>query len=617
MPGIFGFIDRKFPQGSEEILKRMASALDTGPVASVEFYQEGDFGIGRSNLGSINPEKQPLWNKERTVCIVMEGELYDSQALKNDLIDRGYQFLLNNDPELILNLYQEFGLDFVIRLNGNFILAIWEPLLHKLSIINDRLGLIPLYYSYEGGGLVFATGVRCLLVDPTLSRCVDHTAIAEFLTFDHVLHDRTLLQSVRLMPQGSVMTFVRDEFQIQRYYPIRFSNPYSLVDEFEYMEEYDRLLRQAIRRQVIGDHPSGLLLSGGLDSRLLLAYLCDETNKQTFHSFTWGIPGCDDARSAHELASKTCVQHKFFELKSNWLLENARTAVQLTDGMGNLVNLHALATTGDEAQLVKILYKGFLGDAMMGFALRPYFWANYDTPTGIQAHLKAHSEQGVLMYTPQEHKDIFSEEFLRALGTTVMEDYEAGMFDAGTDSLADQRVYFDYRQRVPRMTLRGVEVVRSKMDVRLPFADNDLVEFSLRLPPGLRYERRLQRNTFIRYFPELAQTPSPDTGLPMMMCARDVYLRGMQLIRWHLRARGFGRLAGPEKRPYKDYNLWFGTVLKNWVEETLLSSKSLNRGYLKPEFIQKIVKEHMTGTNHAVRLGALMSLELWHQIYLD
>jgi len=221
------------------------------------------------------------------------------------------------------------------------------------------------------------------------------------------------------------------------------------------------------------------------------------------------------------------------------------------------------------------------------------------------------------MYPLQEYEDLFSDEFLRELGTSVMDDYQAGMFDAGTESLADQRVYFDFRQRVPRMTLRGVEVVRSKMDVRLPFADNDLVEFSLQLPPGLRYERRLQRNTFIRKFPKLAQIPSADTGLPMMMCAREVYLRGLQLTRWHLRARGLGRLAGPDKRPYKDYNLWFGTVLRNWVEETLLNTKSLNRGYFRPEFIRKIVSEHMTGTNHAVRIGALLSLELWHQIYLD
>jgi len=386
MPGIFGFVDRKFPQGGEEILKRMASALDADPVASVDLYQEDDIGIGRSNLGCINPEKQPLWNEARTACIVMEGELYDSQGLRDDLIGRGVHFVQNNDPELILHLYQEYGLDFITRLNGNFILAIWEPLNHKLSIINDRLGLFPLYYSHHDGGLIFATGVRCLLCDPTLSHRVDPTAIAEFLTFDHVLHDRTLLQSVRLMPQGSVITFDHHELQIRRYYPIRFDNPYSLVDEFEYMEEYDRLLRQAIRRQVVGDHPSGLLLSGGLDSRLLLAYLCDETSKSTFHSFTWGIPGCDDARFARELASKTCVQHKFFELKSDWLYEKARTAVQLTDGMGNLVNLHALATAGEEEQEVKILYKGFMGDAMMGSGEPPVRrgfpgWRPWNRPT--------------------------------------------------------------------------------------------------------------------------------------------------------------------------------------------------------------------------------------------
>jgi asparagine synthase (glutamine-hydrolysing) len=101
------------------------------------------------------------------------------------------------------------------------------------------------------------------------------------------------------------------------------------------------------------------------------------------------------------------------------------------------------------------------------------------------------------------------------------------------------------------------------------------------------------------------------------MCARDTLLRGKEVVRWHLEARGLGRLMGPGRRPYKDYNLWFRTVLRNWVEETLLSPRALERGYFNPDYVRVIVSEHMAGANYAVRIGALMSIELWHRMYVD
>jgi asparagine synthase (glutamine-hydrolysing) len=617
MPGIVGFIDRQPAGGSEQLVRQMATALEPADGYCVDLYHEAEIGLGRVSLDYVNSGPQPVWNAAKTCCILMEGELFDTQPLKQDLIGRGHQFHTGNDPELILNLYQEFGTEFASRLNGAFILAIWDRATKQLSIINDRLGLHPLYYSHGKEGLYFGSGVRALLVNPSLPRRIDYTAIAEFLTFDHVLQDRTYLEDVRLMPQGSIMTFSDHGLSIQRYYEIHYANPYALHDEVEYMDEYNRLLAQAIARQTWDDLPAGIFLSGGLDSRQLLAYLCNAANKSTFYSFTWGIPNCDDARAARELAAKTCVRHKFFELKPDWLLDKAEEGVRITDGMANLINLHAMATLDEEVRYAKVVYKGFLGDAMMGFALQPQFWANYDEPTRIQAHLKVHSGQGVLMYTTDQFKTLLDEPFQQALGSSLMDDYKAGMDEAGTPQLADQRVYFDFRQRVPRMTLKGVEVVRSKMVVRLPFADNDLVEFSLRLPPGLRYGRRLQKNAFINAFPHLAQVPSTNTGLPMMACWRDVYLRGMQTLRWHLNARGMGWVAGPERRPYKDYNLWFRTALRGWVEDTLLSPRTTERGYFKPEAVRRLVTEHMSGANHAVRIGALLSLELWHRQFMD
>jgi asparagine synthase (glutamine-hydrolysing) len=326
---------------------------------------------------------------------------------------------------------------------------------------------------------------------------------------------------------------------------------------------------------------------------------------------------CDDYQYAREIAHLTRVNHHFFLFKSDWLLSQANEAVRITDGMGNIVNMHALATVREETQYSRVIYKGFLGDAMMGFALRPQFWATYDDKTLPFVHLRVHSDQGVISYNLTELDQLFTDSFKKTIGNSILDEYLSGMKESRAALLADQRNYFDYFQRVPRMTIKGVEVVRSQAMVRLPFCDNDLIAFALRLPPGYRYERRLMRNAFIQAFPRLAQVPATPMGLPLVSCVRDIRIRSERLFRWHMHKRGILKGSYTERKPYARYHEWFRGILRDWVESTLLSQKALERGYLNPDTVRIVVREHMEGANHAVRLGALLTLELWHQQYLD
>jgi asparagine synthase (glutamine-hydrolysing) len=245
------------------------------------------------------------------------------------------------------------------------------------------------------------------------------------------------------------------------------------------------------------------------------------------------------------------------------------------------------------------------------------FWGDYDEETWFKAHLQTHTEHGVIAFNAQEQQRLFAEEFQRHIGDGVFESYRAGMKRAGSHQMAVQRLYFDMTQRVPRMTLNGVEVMRSFAPVRLPFCDNDLYDFTTRVPPGYLFERRLSARAFSEAHPDLAKVPIAGDGLPMIACSREIMARAWKLAQWHLRNRGLHRLAGPYARPYKDYNLWFRTILRPWVEETLLSPQALGRGYFNPDYLRNLVSEHMAGANHAVRLGAFLSLELWHRQFID
>jgi asparagine synthase (glutamine-hydrolysing) len=617
MPGLIGFVKDIGSDRAQASISRMADALESDRRFRRHLYHDDMCGLGRVSLDIINPEPQPVWNEDHNVCLVMEGEFYNRQDLLPELQARGCALKSNSDPELALSLYQEFGEEFALCLNGAFAVAIWDTRDQKLLVTNDRLGLFPIYYARSGDGLVFGSGVRALLADPDLSRAVDPAAIAQFLTFDHALRDRTLLKAAKLLDQASVLTFQDARLRIRPYWKLKYTDIYPLLSLEEYLEELTRLMRQSISRQTYDDLSAGLLLSGGLDSRWLLGLLAETPSAGKLHTFTWGIPGCDDGRFAKDLAKIAGVQHHFFKLREDWLLSKAENAVRITDGLGNIVNLHALATLEEESQFASVIYKGFLGDAMFGYALVPRFWADYEEDVGIQAHWQTHRDHGVIFFDLDEQRSLFSERFQQSLGGAVLEDYEAGMKEASSSQLANQRLFFDLRQRVPRMTIRGVEVVRDRAVVRLPFCDNDLVDFTTQVPPGYLDKRFLITEAFIRTYPQLAKVPATPANLPLLTCARDIYLRGWHLVQWHMRKTGLGRFAGPQKRPYRDYNTWFRTVLRSWVEDILLGPRSLQRGYYNPQYLRNLVAEHMAGANHAVKLGALTSIELWHRMYLD
>lgn len=612
MPGVIGFVGDAHNGEPVAYLAAMARALQEERRHIVEMHAEAGFGLGRVTLGLLNPQPQPVWNAGRTRCIVMEGEVYD----EDDWARRLPGPAPAGDAEYLLRLYEARGEDFARELNGAFAAAIWDGPARRLLVLNDRIGLVPVYYARRGNGLIFAGGARALLADPALSRQIDPLAMAQFLTFQHALGDRTFLADVRLLPGASMLIFQEGRLTLRRYRELRYAEHHTPRPEADYVEELLHLLRQAVRRQARGSLPAGVLLSGGLDSRVLVALLREAVTDKLF-SFTWGVPGCDDARYAREVSRIAGAEHHFFELRPDYLLELADTCVRLTDGMGSVINLHALATLDAQTRYARVIYKGFMGDAMMGYGLTRQHWAACAPERLAQAHYAAHEERHLLAFGVSEHDALFTPDFRRQIGSGVWDSYRAALSECPAALLAQQRLHFDLRQRVPRMTLNGVEVVRHRAVARLPFCDNDLVEFTLRVPPGLLHDRYLIKKAFAQAFPRLARVPYTDTGLPMLPCARDVLIRLDQQMRWRLRAAGLTWVEEPKRRPYAAYNQWLRGALRPWVEEVLLGARLAQRGIFNPATVRRLVDEQMAGAKHAVKLGALLTIELWQRQFVD
>jgi asparagine synthase (glutamine-hydrolysing) len=617
MPGIIGFLGNSNQEDANNLITSMALALHPEPRFKKDLFSKEGIGFGRVSLGLVNSQPQPVFNGDKTVSLVMEGELYAYRGMKRSLLASGRPAEnYNNDAEYVMQLYEEKGEDFAAELNGQFAVAIWDRSKNKLILANDHLGLVPIYYTKLKGRFLFGSGVRSLLVDQNLPRKIDLITIAQYLTFDHLLDDRTLLENVKILPPGSILTYHYDELQIKNYWKPQYHEVSSICSEQDYVEGLIYHLRQAVTRNSFDNLSSGFLLSGGLDSRVLLGFYNEITNNK-FHTFTFGIPGCDDARFARQASRLTKAQHHFYELKPDYLINNIEEGIRSTDGLQNCVHMHSLANLYKISDYVQVIYKGFLGDALMGYGQTRNQWANVSNEVNPQYQFQIHQDQGLILFPFYELKKIINEPNSLDIQNTVFDSYSKSLQEANTLLLADQRHFFDIRFRIPRMTLNGVELVRSQTIVRMPFTDRDLIDYVLSLPPGLRFDRYLIKKAFISLFPDLAKVPYTATGLPMLPSIRTILMQADHHLRWYLRNHGVKWTPVKKSLPYADYNYWFRTVLSEWVEDILLDKNSLDRGYFKADAIRSLVSEHMNGANHAAKLGALISLELWHRIFID
>jgi len=187
MPGLVGIVSSKSKNTViEELLSMMCQSIKHETWHKTDTYLSKAAGLGRIHLGIFNPEPQPMFNEDKTLCIIMDGEIYDYQNAKQDLVSRGHKFSINNDPEFILHLYEEYGKDFVHKLNGSFTFIIWCEKSQNLLIINDRYGLRPLYYAERNGYLIFGSEVKAILQDQTFERKVDDRAVVDFFSFGYI-----------------------------------------------------------------------------------------------------------------------------------------------------------------------------------------------------------------------------------------------------------------------------------------------------------------------------------------------------------------------------------------------------------------------------------------------
>lgn len=272
---------------------------------------EGAVGLGMRRLSIIDlgGGHQPIFNEDGTVGVVFNGEIYNFQELRAELVARGHQFRTHSDTETLVHLYEDEGPAFVQRLNGMFAVALWDRSARRLVLARDRIGKKPLYYAWTRDGLIFGSEIKCLLESADVPRDLDRQAIYHYFCLGYIPHPYSVYSAVRQLPPAGRMIVEGDGYTVDRYWQLA-SHIDRTLDRRETTERLHDLLDDAVRRRMISDVPLGAFLSGGLDSSIVVARMAQHSARpvKTFH-IDFGDPDYSELEYARAVATRYGTEH--------------------------------------------------------------------------------------------------------------------------------------------------------------------------------------------------------------------------------------------------------------------------------------------------------------------
>jgi asparagine synthase (glutamine-hydrolysing) len=283
MCGIAGIVNLNgAPPPSREELSKMIEAVHHRGPDGYGFYHNDQVGLAHARLSIIDLAggDQPIHNEDNTIQVVFNGEIFNYLELRKDLKSLGHRFYTHSDTEVIVHLYEQYGLDFVQHLNGQFAIALWDIPKQRLILARDRAGIRPLFYSQQNGRLFFASEVKSLFAHPAIPRRIDLHAMQEIFTFWTTLPPDSLFEGIEILAPGHLMVIEKDKRNTHQFWDWQF--PADAIDNGkpadQWAEELRELMIDSVRLQLRADVPVGAYLSGGLDSSVITSLIKNFTD---------------------------------------------------------------------------------------------------------------------------------------------------------------------------------------------------------------------------------------------------------------------------------------------------------------------------------------------------
>ena len=616
MCGITGLIHLNGDAVSPVILKKMTDVIAHRGPDGEGHWIEGNVGMGHRRLAIIDLSPaghQPMITADHRYVLSYNGEIYNYREIRSELEALGYWFRSQTDSEVVLNALAHWGKDALIKFNGMFGLALWDRKEQTLLLARDRYGIKPLYYARQGHTFAFGSEQKAITAQPTFKRDLNKPALLEYFTFQNIFTDQTLLKDVHLLPAGhyALLHAPTGKCTQHQYWDYRFREPDQKASQQEYVEELDRLFKQAVNRQLVGDVEMGAYLSGGMDSGSITAIAAQQF--PYLKTFTCGFDlssasgielGFDERTKAEAMSARFKTEHYEMVLKAGdmelclpklaWHLEEPRVGQSYP-------NFYAAKLA---SKFVKVVLSGSGGDELFGgYPWRYYRGANsqsfehYIDEYYLYWQRLASNSQLKQMFAPiwGDVDQVWTRDIFRDVFATHENELQR------PEDYINHSLYFE-----AKTFLHGLFVVEDKLSMahglesRVPFMDNDLVDFAMQCPVGLKLNNltevlRLNENEpgnkSGRYFQKT------NDGKQVL---RDVMTRYIPDEITKAEKQGF---SSPDAS-------WFKGESMEFVKRKLVAGNSRIFDYLDVDTVRMLVNQHLHGKeNRRLLIWSLLNVE--------
>ncbi len=624
MCGIAGFFHTE--RGREAETPRLAAMCDVithrGPDSDGLLCRDG-VGLGMRRLKIIDLESgdQPIFNRDRTVAVTFNGEIYNYRELRKELELDGFEFRTNSDTEVLVHLYDKLGSELLHRLNGMFGFAIADFRERKVLLARDRLGIKPLFFTQANGTWFWGSEIKSLLQNGDVARRVDVENLRDYLGLNYVPPGATLFEGIEQLLPGELAEIDANGMRRRTWWTLKF-DPRTNMTEQEAIERSRELFEDAVRMRLVADVPFGAFLSGGIDSSAVVAFMAKHLSQpvKTF-SIGFGEREFNELPYARQVAEQYGTEHHelFVEPEIETVLPElvwhseeptADSSAIPVYYVSKLAREHVTMVLsgdgGDElfagyetynAHYVREMYRRVPGP-LRRHVIAPFVNALPVSSGKVSFEFKAKRfVKGAELGADEAHffwRSIFSEEAKRELlgdnGTPHPSTFDrhAHYFDeSGTQDPLSRMLYVDTRFYLPSDMLIKVDrmSMANSLEARVPFLDHRLVEFAATIPSEIKF-----RNKVKKYVLKKALEPH---------LSHDILYR---------KKAGFN----------VPKNVWLRGPLRPMMEELLSASRLSEHGLFDPKMVARLMHEHtQKKADHSFQIWSLLIFQLWYDRFFS
>ena len=618
MCGISGLIffdnNRKI---EPHILKRMTDSISHRGPDDEGFYAKNNVGLGfrRLSIIDLNTGHQPLANEDESIWIIFNGEIYNYLEQRGILKNKGYNFKTSTDTEVILHLYEEYGVDCLQFLRGMFAFAIWDNNKKELFCSRDRFGIKPFYFYQDSEKFVFASEIKAIMKVCDIDRTLSSDALDSYFAFGYITSDLSIFKNIKkLQPGHYLLLSFKDKVsvEIRKYWEIEFAPDYSKTED-QWIEEIQMCLSETVKMHMISDVPLGAFLSGGIDSSSVVAMMAKNSSRpiKTF-SIGFKEKEFNELKYAREMAQKyNCEHHELIvEPESIDLLPKLIHAYDEPFSDTSAIPTYYVSKMARE--FVTVALSGDGGDELFAgyesypdMARRYSYFFNFKSPylnnliwgnihKMIPNNFKGKNGSYLLsknknyfgaykhMWSIEERKKLILKDYQGINNSNGSELFKEGILKKGVNNdFITNLQFLDMKTYMVDSVLTKVDraSMMNSLEVRVPLLDHKFAELSFKIPSPLKLNGKEQKYIFKK---------AMSHSLPETI------------------------LNHPKQGFSVPLSLWFKEDLKKYVGDVLLSKNSLLSGYLDMKFIKGILERNLKEKkNFSDHIWSLLFFEEW------